>query len=479
MPDANITLLADKQADQGAASRKRSPISRARAKPSDAVFVLLIGHGSFNGTPGGVQPARPRSDRRGLGEAARPSCRRSASRSSTPASSSGAFLPALAAPGRVVVTATKTGGERNETQFPEFFVAAFGDAAADRDRNGHVSIAEAFEYAKTKVVQAFQQKGLLLTEHAVMDDGGEGQLASTLFLGTGRAEGALAIDLSDPAMKALADEKDALDQQIAALRLKKSSMDEAQYDAQLEKLLTDLALKTKAIRDLQAKKDKPVRRAGDGGADHRHRWCSPASPTARVAASAAADSAAAAAPPRSRSRPTPPTTAASRSSASATARDYGFASQRLPWSHDYPAGEQHFMKIMNELSLLDPHTAETNILTFDDPQLFQYPVAYLCEPGGWALTDQEAASLRSLSAEGRLRHRRRLPRAALGQLRVADPAGAARGADLSTWSWRNPIFHSFFEIQTLDVPQVLRSAAGRSSAAIYEDNDPTKRHPGR
>jgi hypothetical protein len=155
----------------------------------------------------------------------------------------------------VIITATKTGGERNETQFPEFFVAAFNDPAADRDRNGHVSVAEAFEYAKTKVVQAFQQKGLLLTEHAVMEDGGEGSLASTLFLGTGRAEGALAVDLSNPAMKALVDEKDAIDQQIAALKLKKGSMDEAQYEAQLEKLLTDLALKTKAIRDLQTKKD--------------------------------------------------------------------------------------------------------------------------------------------------------------------------------------------------------------------------------
>jgi hypothetical protein len=166
-------------------------------------------------------------------------------------------IAASAAPGRIVVTATKTGGERNETLFPEFFVAAFGDAAADRDRNGHVSVFEAFEFAKAKVVQAFQQKGLLLTEHAVMDDGGEGGLASALFLGIGRAEGALAVDLSDPAMKALSDEKDALDRQIAALRLRKNTMDEAQYDAQLEKLLTDLALKTKAIRDLQAKKVKP------------------------------------------------------------------------------------------------------------------------------------------------------------------------------------------------------------------------------
>jgi hypothetical protein len=57
-------------------------------------------------------------------------------------------------------------------------------------------------------------------------------------------------------MKALAEEKDAIDRQLEALKLKKGAMDEAQYEAQLEKLLTELAVKTKAIRDLQAKKDK-------------------------------------------------------------------------------------------------------------------------------------------------------------------------------------------------------------------------------
>ena len=89
-----------------------------------------------------------------------------------------------------------------------------------------------------------------------MDEGGGAGLAAQLFLGTGRAEGTLTIDASDPAMKKLADEKDALDQQIAALRLKKGAMDAAQYEAQLAQLLTDLAIKTKAIRDLQAKKEK-------------------------------------------------------------------------------------------------------------------------------------------------------------------------------------------------------------------------------
>jgi hypothetical protein len=254
VPEANITLLADKQATKAAIEKAFADLA-SRVKPADAALVLLIGHGSFNGTQAAFNHFGPDLT---VDEWAKLLGRLPAQRVAfvDTTSSSGAFLPAVAAPGRVVITATKTGGERNETQFPEFFVAAFGDAAADRDRNGHVSVGEAFEYAKAKVVQAFQQKGLLLTEHAVMDDGGEGRLAAALFLGVGRAEGALALDLSDPAMKALSDEKDALDRQIAALRLKKSTMDEAQYEAQLEKLLTDLALKTKAIRDLQAKRDK-------------------------------------------------------------------------------------------------------------------------------------------------------------------------------------------------------------------------------
>jgi hypothetical protein len=253
VPDANITYLADRQATREGVQKAFADLA-ARLKPGDGVFVLLLGHGSFNGTQAAFNLPGPDLT---VDEWVKLLGRLPSQRVVfvNTSSSSGAFLPAVSAPGRVVVTATKTGGERNETQFPEFFVAAFSDPAADRDRNGHVSVAEAFEYAKTKVVQAFQQKGLLLTEHAVMDDGGG--LAATLFLGTGRADGTLAVDTSDPAMKKLADEKDAIDQQIAGLKLRKDTMDEAAYAAQLERLLTELALKTKAIRDLQAKKDQP------------------------------------------------------------------------------------------------------------------------------------------------------------------------------------------------------------------------------
>ena len=153
--------------------------------------------------------------------------------------------------------------------------------------------------------------------------------------------------------------------------------------------------------------------------------------------------------------------------------DYGFASQRLPWSHDYPAGEQHFMKIVNELSLLDPHTAETNILTFDDPQIFRYPVAYLCEPGGWTLTDEEAASLRRYLHKGgfvivddfRMQHWNNFE----SQIMRVLPEARIYDMDLA-----NPIFHSFFEIKTLDVPQYYDPGKA-IFRAIFEDNDPAKR----
>jgi hypothetical protein len=153
--------------------------------------------------------------------------------------------------------------------------------------------------------------------------------------------------------------------------------------------------------------------------------------------------------------------------------DYGYASQALPWSHDYPAGEQHFMKIVNELSYLNPHTDETNILTFDDPRLFKYPVAYLCEPGRWTLTDEEAASLRAYLHKGgfvivddfryqdwgnfETQMRRVMPEVRFFDLSLSDP-----------------IFHSFFEVKTLDVPQYYDPPPA-IFRGVYEGNDPSKR----
>src|SRR5262249_41950341 len=170
------------------------------------------------------------------------------------ASASGAFLQPLAGPGRAILTATKTGGERNETEFPQYFVEAFTVEAADSNRDGRVSVLEAFEYARAKVVKSYQQKGLILTEHAALDDGAEGNLAWGLSLRSPRARGAAIAATADPALRALLEEKQALEERIAALKGRKSKMDAAEYDGALEKLVTELALKTRAIQQLEGKK---------------------------------------------------------------------------------------------------------------------------------------------------------------------------------------------------------------------------------
>ena len=157
-----------------------------------------------------------------------------------------------------------------------------------------------------------------------------------------------------------------------------------------------------------------------------------------------------------------------------------FASQAVMWSHDYPSGEQHFMKIMNEVSYLNPRTEETSVYALDDVDLFKYPVAYLCEPGAWDMTDRQATMFRAYLQKGgflivddfRYFHwpnfeaqmHRILPNAQFVDLRPTDP-----------------IFHAFFEIDRLDnIPNYYDQQFNFNGGhplfrGIYEDNDPKKR----
>ena len=152
-----------------------------------------------------------------------------------------------------------------------------------------------------------------------------------------------------------------------------------------------------------------------------------------------------------------------------------YASQRVYWSHDYPTGERHFMQIMNELTYLAPHIEETNIVSFGDPELFKYPVAYLCEPGPFFdLTDQEVEAFRAYLQKGgfvivddfRYDHWPYFE----AQMRRVLPD--VRFFDLDA---THPIFHSFFEIDNpTDYPNFYDQGKPLFRG-IYENNDPTKR----
>jgi hypothetical protein len=246
----NIEQLSDKTATREGVNTAFAALA-SRAKPDDDVFIVLFGHGSFTGGEGAfnlVGPDLSAADFALLLDQL-PSQRVAFVNT---ASSSGAFLEPLAGPGRTIVTATRTGGERNETRFPEFFIEALSSESADQDRNGRLSILEVFEFATSGVEAAYEQTGHIPTEHAALEDGSDGKLAASLYLAPPRSRSAEMAN-ADPELRILVEKRDTLEQEINNHRLLKGVLDETGYEQELERLLTELALTMRAIRQLEAK----------------------------------------------------------------------------------------------------------------------------------------------------------------------------------------------------------------------------------
>ena len=223
----------------------------AKVRQEDLVFIFLVGHGNFEGNVYKLNLVGPD-----------PTAEEIASMLySIPAKQivvintttcSGGSLPAFSHPGTIVVTATKSGMEKNQTRMAAFLIEAFKDHNADVDKNGRVSILEAFSFAARKVEESYDKEGALQTEHPVLDDNGDGQghaqpgpdngdgfLARTTYL---EAAPPLMTQVKlDPEQQALAAEAEAIEKQIEALKYAKAEMSETEYEKKLEALLLRLA----------------------------------------------------------------------------------------------------------------------------------------------------------------------------------------------------------------------------------------------
>jgi hypothetical protein len=155
------------------------------------------------------------------------------------------------------------------------------------------------------------------------------------------------------------------------------------------------------------------------------------------------------------------------------------------WGHGYPLAEQNLMNIMKEVSYLNPHVEEINALTLDDPELFKYPIAYVIEVDWWAMTESEAESLRTYIQKGGFVivddfKPRRFRGSSDGYgsgwgVFAAQMQRVLPGARFFDLDASHPLFHSFFEINDLDIiPQAY--IEGRPIfRGLFEDNDPSKR----
>ena len=170
-------------------------------------------------------------------------------------SSSGEFVKPLSADGRIVLTATRSGSEQNATVFADHFIAGLVDGAADADKNERVSILEAFNYATKLTADWYKQKNRLATEHALIDDngdgtgheeakGGDGALAKLVYLDSKHvAEAAGSADLTR-----LIKERQRFEEEIEKLKARKGDMKQEDYDAELERLLVELARVNQQIK---------------------------------------------------------------------------------------------------------------------------------------------------------------------------------------------------------------------------------------
>jgi hypothetical protein len=222
----------------------------ARATADDVFVLMLIGHGSFDNVE--YKFNVPGADPTAADLAAWcDKIRASRQLVVNMTSSSGGSLAALQRPKRVIITATKSGTEKNATVFARYWVEALRDPAADTDKNEVVTALEAFRYAERKTAAFYETQKRLATEHAVIEDTGKGEgvrapspengqglLATALpLLRIGAAQRAAA----DPAKRQLFDKKEQIEQQIDKLKYEKAAMPLDQYRKQLSALLLELA----------------------------------------------------------------------------------------------------------------------------------------------------------------------------------------------------------------------------------------------
>lgn len=247
--NAHVTTFTGKDATKAHLTDTLSQIARD-AKPDDSFTLILIGHGSYDGEEYKFNLPGPDIS----GDELAVLCNRIPSKRQlivNTTSASGGSIGALQRAGRIVISATKTGTEKNATVFARYWMDALRDASADVDKNEVITALEAFQYADRKTAAFYESQKRLATEHAVIEDTGkkEGVRAASAENGEGMLAGSFAVlrigaaqkAANDPAKRALLEKKEELEQKIDTLKYQKAAMSADDYKRQLSAALLDLA----------------------------------------------------------------------------------------------------------------------------------------------------------------------------------------------------------------------------------------------
>lgn len=200
----------------------------------DEFVLVLIGHGSYDGSEYRLNIPGPDITGTELGALL------DRIPSSVPqlivntTSTSGAIADKWARPNRVIVTATRSGGERNATRFAGFWAEALTNDAADRDKDGSVTAQEAYDYAVRRVGDAFKSDAALQSEHAKLTGSNAGRFVVARL-------GAAALFASDSELIALRKQQNTIEQRLAQIRPLKTQLPKDEYYDRIEPVMLELA----------------------------------------------------------------------------------------------------------------------------------------------------------------------------------------------------------------------------------------------
>ncbi len=236
--------------------RLRSVLAGKPAAGREPIWIVLLGHGTYDGHEAKFNLRGPDVTDRELSEWLAPFKRPIVIIDC--ASASGPFINRLSGANRVVVTATKSGSEINFAHFGQFMAESMVDDRADLDKDGQVSVLEAFLTASGRVEEYYRSRSQLATEHALIDDNGDRLGTSANWFRGVRAvrrakDGAerdgirahqlhpIPSDRERTIPREIRQKRDQLELSVAALRDRKDKLTEEEYYSQLDKLMVELA----------------------------------------------------------------------------------------------------------------------------------------------------------------------------------------------------------------------------------------------
>ncbi len=230
--DERIASLAGAQATSANIEKAFAQLAQ-RTQREDSVIVVLLGHGTWLGDE--YRFNIPGPDLTGAQLKAlldKLPAERQLVVNAT--SASGGMAEAWKRAGRIVITATRTGGERNATRFAQSFIDALSGDKADRDKDQVVTAAEAFAWTNEAVANSFKTDAAIATEHARMEGADAARFVVARF---GRA----AQHSDDAQLLALQERQQAMEQELASVKARKASMPEDAYYGELEPVLLRIA----------------------------------------------------------------------------------------------------------------------------------------------------------------------------------------------------------------------------------------------